>query len=175
MRNEKVSDLSTVSTRDKAQEILFNTAWILEARQPQSPGQSAAMRVHRDALVNAARLAEYNVGGLATDAGKTHQTLQIPLHALGEPSRRSHDVARLAAKEAERSDDERDVLGTRFSQLGRRRIPGKESGEDGVDLGVRALRGENNGNEQLKLIAVIQRTSGGGIGNVQPTQNVTAC
>src|SRR5258707_8395880 len=114
--------------------------------------QPANVRVHGKCVFGAEMDAN-DTGGLVTDAGQSFQLLagfrNLPLMPLDKDFGGGDQIARLAAVETTALDESFQLgdFGARVA-LGSG-IAAKQSGRDQVDSSVRALRGQDDGNQQL--------------------------
>src|SRR5687768_4410937 len=120
---------------------------------------------------NAETVAEYHVGGLAADAGESHQVFHPLRHftakALGQCRAKLDQGVGLGSKEARGLDQLLQFLPVGSGVRGGVGIAGEYQRRDQVDPLVGALCRQNGGNEQLQRVGEIELNMGVGIGGRQ--------
>jgi len=146
-------------------EVLFDFDWIGVPGQTQSLGQPFDMGIDSDAG-HAEGIAKDHVGGFPSDPRQRHQFLQCPGNLTGETL---HQLGTALADEsglvpiiAGWSDEGFQFGRIRLSEILSRTVTGEQSRRDLIDPLIRALGGENGGDEQLQRVVVTQ--GGGGMG-----------
>ena len=84
----------------------------------------------------------------------------------------ANDVLRLASKEAAGLDEGLDLLGCGLCQFARRRVAAEEGRSHQVDTLVRTLSRENDGDQQLEMVAVVEFRCGLGIEFIQAVEDL---
>ena len=121
--------------------------------------QPANVRVHWKCVFGAEMDAN-DTGCLVTDAGQGFQLLagfrNLPLMPIDKNFGGGDQIARLAAVEATALDQSFQLgdFSARVALGGG--IAAKQSGRDQVDSSVRALRGQDDGNQQLQRSPMVQ-------------------
>lgn len=120
--------------------------------QPQSPGDTEDVGVHRDRL-GSVHVGQQDVGGLPAHAGERHQLVPVVGHPtsvdLDQAPARSQDVLRLVAVQTARADVRLQLfLGQLEDRVGVA-VLAEQLGGDLVDPRVGALRGEDRRDQEL--------------------------
>ena len=129
-------------------------------RQTKPPGQSPHVRIDDDALVDAERVAEHDVGRLAPHPGqgdeRIHRRRHLAAVRLDEHAAAVLDALSLVAKQADPLDVLLQFLQRHCGVVSGPAIFFEQDRSDDVDLLVGALRGENRRDQQLERIAVVE-------------------
>src|SRR5665213_379211 len=158
--DEPVAEQRPVRLRHQHHQFLLQFYRVRSLRQPKTIGKPRDMSVHDHADIDAEGVSEHDVGRLAPDAGERmqfiHRARDFAVEFFHQRGAAGSDVFRLVAEKTGGLDDlfnfrewrVRKILGTAvFFEKFRR---------DDVHALVRALRGQNRGDEQLQRIGKVQ-------------------
>lgn len=138
-------------------EFQFNRVGV--GGQPQPPRQPYHVRIADDAL-DAEAIAQNNIGGFASNAGKREQFIHClrdnPAEAVDKQLAGFLDAGRLVAIKARRAD----ILFEFFARQGNPvfgfAVLLKQRFGDDIDPGIGALSGKNRGNQQFQRIGMVE-------------------
>ena len=133
------------------------------------------MGIDRDAFRDAVGVAEDNTRGLAPDPLQFHRRVEV-LRDLApvirhQRLRAAGDALRLRAEEPRRPNDLLDLGQLRRREVFRGGITGEERGRHRVHPLVRALGGEDGGDQEFERVAVVEFAIGVGIDLRQPVED----
>ena len=138
------------------------------AGETQPAGETADMGVDDDALGEVEGVAEDDIGGLPAHAGELVEMFHGPRNLAavifdqggGAPA----DGFRLGAEEAGRADEAFELGGGNVGKMLGRGAALEKGGRDFVDPVIRALGGEDGGDEELEGILVVEFAMGVRVG-----------
>ena len=173
--DQEVRPLDPGRARHDRHEVALDLLRIGLEREPEPPREAAHVRVHRDALAPAERVAADDGGGLAPHPGKPDELRRRARHpaavALEHGQRRAAQGARLLVVEAGLEDRLGDLALARVGEGLRIGIAPEQPRRDHVDALIGALRGENRGDQQLPRRREVERAAGVGIDGAQAPQD----
>jgi len=144
-----MAEVDPALLRQNRHQVALDLDRILLAGQTEALGDPGHVGIHHHPRGDAEHGPEHHVGGLAADAGKLHQTLQVArdlaLVALDHGARHPQQGARFAVEEPGAADhlDQRLRVGLR--QRRRIRPASKQLGRDLIDPRIGTLRRQNRG------------------------------
>ena len=149
------------------EQVLLHLLRVLLPREPQPRGDALDVRIHHHALRHPEAHAQHHVRGLAADAGKLRQRVQVRRHLtavpLDEGAAEADERLRLVAEEVEGLEVFLHLLLRRVGEVLRRAKTGEERRRGAVDRRVRRLRAQDGGDHQLQRVLVVQRAAAVGV------------
>jgi hypothetical protein len=164
VKNQPVGELRPIVLRDKFHQHRFDFFRINLAREAEAHRKPRDVRVDDHADILPKGIAENDVGGFATDAGKGDERVHGLGHFTGmlidEKAAAGADIFRLGAIKADGTEVVLERGGIGFGVVARRRVFLEERGCDFVDLHVGTLRGEDGRDQELERIREIELAMG---------------
>ena len=160
MPDQQVREAPPVLARNEPHQVAFDLDRILLARESEPLREAAHVRVDDDPL-RVAELRRDDVRGLARGPGQPHQLVDAARHAtvelLNQHPHRAAQRPCLLAEETRREDVAFELLLRHREVVLRPRVLLEQLLRHAVHVHVRRLRGEHHRDEQLEVVAELQR------------------
>ena len=170
--DEEMGKEGPVLLGDDFDECLLDFDGIVLAGETQPAGEAADMGVDDDALGEVEGIAEDDVGGLSAHAGELVEMFHGPRNfaavVFDQGGGAAADGFGLGAEESGGADEAFELGGRDFSKMLGRGAALEKGGCDFVDPVIRALGGEDRGDEELEGILVVKFAMGVGVRLLKP-------
>ena len=166
--DEEMGKEGPVLLGDDFHECLLHFDGIVLAGETQPAGETTDMGVHHDAFGKVEGIAEDDVGGFPAHAGELVEMFHGPRNLAAvifdQGGGAAADGFGLGAEESGGADEAFELGGRDFGKMLSCGAALEKGGRDFIDPVIRALGGEDRGNEELEGILVVEFAMGGRVG-----------